>query len=140
MNLVNVVVERKLNIVNVKNNMANPNKKQGFNIYIEEEFNIKVLDLYRNKAIEDENNSGILLNWYGKRLSILRLMYNKSTVEIAVYLKTSASKISLWEKNKFRPKESYISKLELLFEVSEGFFTKECVKFEINQQLILKEI
>lgn len=115
------------------------NKKK-INVFEDESFNLKIIDLYNDKMVEIDNTTGIKLIWYGKRLTILRLFYNKSIVQLSVYLKTSTTIVNAWEKNKVKPNLKQIEKLEFLFNVSENFFTKESVKLEIIQQLKINEI
>lgn len=110
------------------------------NIQLTEDFNIKILDLHSNKTNKLENSSGITLKWYGKRLTILKQFYNKTTVELSVYLSVSVTMISSWEHNKTRPTEKQIEKLATLFEVASSFFSNESVQLTINQQLEINQI
>lgn len=105
-----------------------------------ENFNIKILDLHSNKTNKLENGFGATLEWYGKRLTILKQFYNKTTIELGVYLSVSVTMISSWEHNKTRPTERQVEKLATLFEVAPSFFSNESVQLTINQQLEINQI
>ena len=112
----------------------------GLNRQATEDFNIKILDLHSNKTNKIENGFGNSLEWYGKRLNFIKLFYNKTTVELSVYLGVSVTMISSWERNKSKPSEKQIEKLATLFELAPSFFTEESITITINQQLEINQI
>ena len=110
-------------------------KTKGRSIEELEKLKFRTLDLYNNPTTLNENVNGIELNWYGKRLTILRQLYNKSCSEIAVYLDTRLLTVSEWERNRSKPCEKEIERLCFLFEVPDNFFTNETINLKIKQQL-----
>jgi len=103
-----------------------------------EKFNLLIIQL-DNKTTTDANKLGRGLKWYGKRLTILRSIYNKTIIELCVFFNVSSSTLSSWETNKVKPSKEEIERLAFLFEVNPSFFTDKNVNVTINEQLTIKE-
>lgn len=104
-----------------------------------EKFNLLIIQL-DNKSTTDANKLGRELKWYGKRLTMLRLIYNKTIIELCVFFNVSSSTLSSWETNKVKPSKEEIERLAFLFEVNPSFFTDKSVDVTINEQLTIKEL
>ena len=114
-------------------------KKQLNNIQAQtkENFNLDIIKL-DNKTTIDDNDRGKKLKWYGKRLFLIRNFYNKTAIELCIYLNISTTKVSDWELNKAKPTPKEIEKLAFLFEVKETFFTNEEIGIIINEQITFR--
>jgi DNA-binding transcriptional regulator YiaG len=110
-------------------------KNKGRSIEELEKLNFNTLDLYSDISIVKENILGNQLQWYGKRLIILRHLYNKSASAIATLLHVTLMNISNWERNISKPSDKEIKKLCFLFEVPDNFFSEDTVNLIIKQQL-----
>lgn len=91
-----------------------------------------------NYTTMQENNKGKVLNWYGSRLNLIRIFYNKSVLELSVILGRSASYINELQKNHTTPSKDVIDKLSFLFEVPNEFFTDENIIIKITEQFKLE--
>lgn len=101
-----------------------------------------IQDIAKIETIQlvEEDSNGKVFEWYGQRLKLLRLFYNKSLNKIATFCGYSEEHIGYFERNKYKPKPRIISQLSLLFEVPESFFTDREITIKIKGQLNIELI
>ena len=105
-----------------------------------EDRKLRFLDLSEDISIGIKNEKSREINWYGRRLWLLRNFYNKSLFELAFYLNNNRSTVSMWELSKEKPNLNIIMELEFIFEVNEGFFTDEIVDLRFIEQTKINQL
>ena len=112
-------------------------------ITLEDEKSIlKNLELDNDSFIKEQNNKAIKDKFYGKRLSFLLNLYNKSIVNLSLSIGYSSNYLHNAINNKVNNKitKGFLSKLSFYFEIDEEFFIKDEVNIILTEQNKVKYV
>lgn len=109
---------------------------------------INILSNLENRIQKEDNNKANTIEWYGKRLILLRNFYGRERRDILSYLVNVKNfkgtmpiyRVTQWELNEVKPPPLIINHLADMFNVSPEFFTERVAHLNIVEQIRLTEI